>query len=289
MVSRRVVLGALGAAGLAVAGTAAALGGRAPADGALRLVRADAGPMPGVKQPVVRVERVRSRARGRDVDLVTVLPSGVPARGLPMSVLLHGLSGTARHAAVGGLPRALVAAVRRGVVPPFGFAAVDGGDHYWHENVPGDDPMAMLLDEVPRWLLDRGFREPFACTGVSMGGFGALLYARRRAERREPAVAVAAISPGLHTSWPEMAKRGAFTDEAQWAALDPLRHLDALRDVPLGVWVGDRDWFIEGARELIAGTRPLVASVTPGGHDEAFYRDVVPDVVRFLGGRLTAG
>ncbi|WP_372452287.1 alpha/beta hydrolase [Saccharothrix obliqua] len=286
---RRTVLGALGATGLAAAGLTAAVGGHAPAGEALRHVLGVAGPVPAIKRAVVRAERLPSRYRGRDVDVVTIVPPGVPTEGLPMSLLLHGLHGSARYAAVGGMPDALVTAVSRRSVPPFGFIAVDGGDNYWHENAAGDDPMAMLLEEVPVWLAERGLGPLFACTGTSMGGFGALLHARRRAERREPLKAVAAISPGLLLSWSEMAKRKAFRSREEWASLDPLRHLDALGGVPVGVWIGDKDRFIEGTRRFIAAAKPAVASVSPGGHDDVFYRKVVPDVLRFLGKRLSAG
>lgn len=287
MADRRTVLTALGGSALAAVAVTAGLHTDAPFGEALRHALGVAGRVPGVQRAVIRVERVRSRHRGRDVDLLTMVPPGVPTEGLPMSLLLHGRFGTARLAAPGGLPEVLVAAVNRGSVPAFGFVAVDGGDHYWHENVAGDDPMGMLLEEVPAWLAERGFGAPFACTGVSMGGFGALLYARRKRERREPVGAVAAISPALITTWPEMAKRNAFRDQAQWASLDPLRHPDALGDTPVGVWIGDRDPFVEGTRRFIASTRPAVASITPGGHDDAFYRRIVPDVVRFLGRRIS--
>ena len=178
-----------------------------------------------------------------------------------MSILLHGLHGNARYAAFGGLVEVYTSAVVRGAVRPFGFVAVDGGDNYWHENVPGDDPMAMLLDEVPRWLKERGYGEPFAVTGVSMGGFGALLYARRRAERGDPIAATAAISPGLITTWPEMAKRKAFKDEGEWASLDPLRHLKSTGLTALGVWIGDRDRFIEGTRQFVHEVRSFMLTV----------------------------
>jgi S-formylglutathione hydrolase FrmB len=263
------------------------MSGTTTAGEALRLALGVAGPKPAVKRAVVRVERVHSAARGRDVDLLTIVPPGELPANLPMSILLHGLHGSARYSAVGGLPEVLASAVVRGAVPPFGFVAVDGGDNYWHENVPGDDPMAMLLEEVPRWLSERGMAGlPFACTGVSMGGFGALLYARRRAERRQPANAIAAISPGLLTSWTEMAKRKAFRNADQWASLDPLKHVDELGSAPIGVWIGDKDRFIEGTRKFIK-SRPLaVSSVTPGSHDDTFYRTVMPDVIRFVGKRV---
>jgi pimeloyl-ACP methyl ester carboxylesterase len=287
-VRRRTVLTSLGFAGLAVTGLGVTASGSPPeVREALARAVGVAGPVPTGKRAVIRVDRVYSKARGREVDLLTILPPGVPTSRLPMSILLHGLHGSARWASVGGMNEVLTSAVSRHAVPAYGFVAVDGGDNYWHENTPGDDPMAMLLEEVPRWLAERDLGGPngvpFACTGVSMGGFGALVYARRRAERRQPAGAIAAVSPGLLTSWPEMAKRKAFADEAQWASLDPLRHLDTLGGAPIGVWVGDKDRFIEGTRKLIRSTKLSIASVTPGGHDDTFYRKVVPDVIRFLG------
>ncbi|SDG18308.1 S-formylglutathione hydrolase FrmB [Lentzea fradiae] len=236
---------------------------------------------PAVK-PTIRFERVYSSARRREVTLAFYLPTGVNPRGLPMSILLHGLRGNARNAPFGGIADVLAAAVAKGSVPAFGFVAVDGGDNYWHENTPGDDPMGMLLDEIPRWLKDRGYGEPFAVTGVSMGGFGGLLYARRRVERGDPVAAAAIVSPGLLTSWPEMAKRRAFKNEAEWRELDPLRRPQATGPTALGVWVGDRDKFIEGTRRFLRDVRPEVATVRPGGHDDALYRSVTPDVIRFL-------
>jgi S-formylglutathione hydrolase FrmB len=292
-VRRRTVLASVGMAGVALTGVAVTTSaGKASLGEAMRSALGAAAPVPTTKPAVIKVERVYSASRGREVDLLTVLPPGVPTAGLPMSVLLHGLHGSARRALVGRMPDALASAVGRGAVSPFGFVAVDGGDNYWHENVPGDDPMAMLLEEVPRWLAERGLGGadglPFAGTGVSMGGFGALVYARRRQERRQPVNAVAAISPGLMTSWQEMSKRHAFASPEAWAALDPLRHADALGAAPIGVWIGDRDRFVDGTRKFMRSTKLVVASVSPGGHDDNFYRTVVPDVVRFVGKRVPA-
>lgn len=286
MLSRRTALTALAGGAVVTAGVTAALHGNAPLGEALRHALGVAGPVPAVQRAVVSIERVRSHYRGRDVDLLTMVPPNTRTEDLPMSILLHGRYGTARLASVANMDAALVAAVARGQVPPFGFVAVDGGDHYWHENVPGDDPMAMLLEEVPRWLRERGFGAPFACTGVSMGGFGALLYARRRHERRDPARAVAAIAPALLTDWTEMSQRHAFASPEAWAELDPLKNTDKLGPTPIGVWAGDRDRFITGTRRFIAATRPAVASILPGGHDDVLYRKVVPDVIRFLGKRV---
>jgi enterochelin esterase-like enzyme len=279
--SRRTVLAAIGAGIATATGVAVAVTSDRGA-GEQQIATADRVSRTSTAKPTVRYERVYSAARGREVTLSFHVPTGVNPRGLPMSILLHGLHGDARHATAGGITEVLNSAVAKGSVPAFGFVAVDGGDHYWHENVPGDDPMAMLLDEIPRWLRERGYGEPFAVTGISMGGFGSLLYARRRAERGDPIAAAAAISPGLITTWPEMAKRRAFKNEAEWASLDPLRHFDSTGSTALGVWIGDRDRFIEGTRRFIREVKPEVGVVKPGGHDEDFYRKVTPDVVQFL-------
>jgi S-formylglutathione hydrolase FrmB len=233
---------------------------------------------------MVRTERVFSAARGREVRLVTITPGAIAPDGLPVCVALHGLHGDATAVVAGGMPGFLSAAVARRAIRPFAVVAVDGGDSYWHENTPGDDPAAMLTDELPRWLADRGLRpRPFAATGISMGGFGALHYARLRRERGTPLRAVAVIAPALITTWAEMRKRNAFHDDADWAAYDPLRNLPALGKVPVGVWCGTEDRFIDGVRNLIATGRPQVYSLGPGGHDDGYFRRALPEALRFIG------
>lgn len=287
--SRRSLLIA-GTSALGVAGVAAgAATGSLPFGAAMHRALGVASPSALTRPAYTRIERVYSRARGRMVDLVTTLPTRSPRPGLPMVVFLHGLRGSARKALPGGLLQQLGADVAGGTVPPFGFVAVDGGDTYWHEYRHGDDPMSMLLDELPEWLRRRHLAgesgRPFACAGTSMGGFGALLYARRRAEHRHPPVAIATLSAALLTSWAEMSERHAFRDRAAWASMDPLRHPDATSSIPTGIWCGTSDRFIEGNRRFIALTSPVIGYLGPGGHNSAFYRAVVPSVVRFLGKR----
>ncbi|MFD2421444.1 alpha/beta hydrolase [Amycolatopsis pigmentata] len=277
-----------GAVGLGIAGVASATATATPPIGeAVQLALGVAPAQPVPQAGFTRVERIWSRFRRREVDLVTLLPDPAPPRNLPVSLLLHGLHGRARTAPPTGTVPELAAQVADDAVPAFGFVAVDGGDDYWHENHAGDDPMAMLLEEVPQWLRKRGLGDaaglPFACTGMSMGGFGALLYARRRAVRRQPVDALALLAPALITSWSEMSKRGAFHSSSDWASMDPLRHPRATQAVATGVWCGTEDQFIAGARRFIAETRPEVAYTAPGKHGDSFNRTVVADVIGFLG------
>lgn len=285
--SRRSLLIA-GASGLGIAGfTAGTASGVLPFSEAMQRALGVTSTTPVSQLGVAKVERVWSQARQRQVDLVTLLPSKAPPPDLPMSLLLHGLHGRARTAAPTGTLAELSSQVARHAVPPFGLVAVDGGDNYWHQNHPGDDPMAMLLEEVPQWLRRRGLGgadgQPFAATGMSMGGFGAMLYARRRAERGQPVDALALLAPALILSWKEMVKRDAFHDEADWASMDPLKHLDATAGIPTGVWCGTEDSFISGVRQYIAATKPAVAYTGRGKHGDSFNRTVVPSVIGFLG------
>jgi S-formylglutathione hydrolase FrmB len=287
--SRRSVLVA-GTAGLATAGLvlSSVTGALPVADLVADVLGTSAAPpVQAADGSIVRTERVYSEQRRREVDMVTILPSTTRTQRLPVCLLLHGLHGNAKRSAPTGLARTLVQNVTAQNFPPFAFVALDGGDSYWHENQRGDNPMGMLLDEVPGWMKKRGLGDangvPFACAGISMGGFGALLYGRRRNELGIPANAIATISPGLLTSWREMSTRKAFKDTAEWASLDPLRNVDKLGNVPVGIWCGTEDHFIEGTRKFIKLAKPEVAYTGPGTHGDSFYRRIVPDVLAFLG------
>lgn len=247
-------------------------------------------PVPLADQGNVTLERVYSQARARNVDLVFVYPKGTPRQGLPVCLLLHGRFQNARNATT-GVSTWLAEQVERGRIQPFAFLAVDGGgNNYWRHGPDDDDPMWMLLDEVPRWLTERNLGGatglPFAASGMSMGGFGALLYTRRRREHGSPLTATGVVSPALLTEWSEMRKRQAFRNEAEWISLDPLRHIDALGDVHLGVWAGTSDWFIDGTRRFIELADPEIASTTPGKHDGQYLSKALPEVINFVGRHL---
>jgi S-formylglutathione hydrolase FrmB len=285
LLTRRGLL--LGALGVTVAGTAtgaAMFSHHQPGEGPLRRVVGMGGPdgtVPNVPPCPVTVDKVHSAARGRDVDLVIMGPAHTGAHGLPVCLMLHGRGGTARGFIDFGIPRVLTAAVRDGV-SPFAIAAVDCGEHYF---VPrdGDDPLRMLLDEVPGWLNDRGLDgSTVAALGISMGSSGALALARRRKDLR----AVAAASPALFRRWPEAKKRNAFADERQWQDYEPLRHTAELAGVPLGVWCGTEDPFIDAAREFVTKTNPEVHAITRGGHSTGFWLRVLPEMMSFVGKHL---
>jgi S-formylglutathione hydrolase FrmB len=288
---RQVLLGAAGALGVAGAvGVGGLLVGQE--DPAPPPQRVPTPPRTAVPTDAVStLEWVDSAARGRAVRLVTVLPPGADREGLPVCVGLHGLRGTASFWADPGTRGILGDAWARGV-PPFALVGLDGGDNYWHPYRASDDPMRMLTDELPIWMQQRGLGstplpgdlpgDPALVTGISMGGAGALMYARARTRTGRPLRATAAVSPGLFTDW-RVASRRPFAGEADWAANDPLRFYPELGGLPTGVWCGDRDPFVDATRRFLALARPEVGRISPGRHDGVYYASVLPDVTAFLG------
>lgn len=236
-------------------------------------------PARGAGKAVTR-ERIRSLSRRTEVELVVIRPEDAEPN-LPVCLALHGRGEGAGMFVDLGVPRMLTSVVDYQGTSPFAVVAVDGGDSYWVAR-EDDDPQAMLTDELPTWLEQRGLAAtPFAVLGISMGGYGAFNYA---ANLNDPAVA--AISPALFLSWPEARTREVFADEKQWTDTDPLRHLDALSGVPIGLWCGEADPFIDAARELVDTAQPAVADIGPGDHDEVFWRKVLPDALKFVGQRV---
>jgi S-formylglutathione hydrolase FrmB len=226
-------------------------------------------------------ERIRSLSRGTEVELIVIRPEDAPP-GLPVCLALHGRGEGAGMFIDLGLRRMLSKVVNDKGAPPFAVVAVDGGDSYWVGDGAEDDPQAMLAQELPTWLEERGLAtNPFAVLGISMGGYGAFNYA---VNLNDPAVA--AISPAIFLSWPEASARSVFVDERAWATTDPLGNVDDLSGVPMGVWCGESDPFLDATQELVDRAKPVVADIEPGDHDEVFWRKVLPDAIKFVGNRL---
>ncbi|WP_188316905.1 alpha/beta hydrolase [Solihabitans fulvus] len=288
---RRLLIGGLVAGVGAVGAGVAVIEDVLPGGPALRRrlgMTGEDGAVPDVPPVPIAEHTMRSAARGRDVNVVTAAPTGVDPATLPVCLVLYGRGGNAHVAVDTTLAKFLTAALGAGV-PPFALVAVDGGtDSYWIAQDKGDDPQAMLHDELPRWLTSLGLTRsggvPAAALGTSMGCFGALVYARRRAAA--PPV-TALLSPALFREWGDASTVNAFHTEALWADNEPLRHLDQLDPtLALGVWCGQEDPFYPSARQLADRARPEVASFDHGDHNAGYWNRVTPDALRFVGERV---
>jgi S-formylglutathione hydrolase FrmB len=225
--------------------------------------------IPDAPEGQIRLEHVHSQARGKTVDLFTAVPHGHgDGAGLPVCVILHGVSATPKDYQAFGLGKFLTAAVQRGA-PPFVLAGADGGVLYWEPDpAGGDDPQKMMTEEMPRWLTARGYdARRIAGWGWSMGGYGVL----RLGEVRPGWLrAVAAFSPDVTRSASVAADDGVY------------------RTTPLGVWCGRSDPLYGDVRGFVAQLprRPQVLSYGPGAHTRAYWDSVTLPAFAFLGGEL---
>jgi hypothetical protein len=272
---RAVLLAGVGAAGAVAAGGAAVATGTVAVPWSIRRRFEDQGPpgvIPDVPEGHLRLDRVRSDARGRTVGLFTAVPDGHgDGAGLPVCFVLHGASATTADFRRFGLGRFLTAAVRSGV-PPFVLAGADGGRSFWQGSRGVDDPQRMLRDELPAWCAARGYDvSRRAAYGWSMGGFGVLRLAENNPQGGLRAVA--ALSPAVRPG-----------DAAFGAA----GHLDGART---GLWCGRSDPLFPAVRELarrIPGG-PAVAAWAKGAHTRGYWDRITPDVLRFIGAALAGG
>lgn len=231
-----------------------------------------------------------SAARRQPVGYTIAYPPG-HRRGdeLPLVVMLHGYGGS--HAdALAGMSPAQALALKAGgrTLPPMAMVTADGGGGYWNPH-PGDDPMAMVIDELIPRCQRLGLGRPprrIATLGISMGGYGALLFAEKYPRLIG---AVAAISPAIWTSYAQarQVNPGAYASDAAFARGDAVTHAAALGRHPVRVAVGYSDPFYPGvqalARVLPAGA---VVEVGSGCHDGSFFTAQEPPSLAFLAAHL---
>lgn len=267
---RRVLLG-----GVAIAGVAAAGAVSVGIDGVRHRIAGvrgifdgdDPGCIPDAAVGQIVQHRRHSAARGREVDLVTIVPAGQgDGAGLPVVVLLHGASARPHDLGRFGYGQ-FVSHVSAATNQPFVLAAADGDRLRWEPH-PGDNPQAMVADEMPKWLAQLGFDSTRrALLGWSMGGFGVLHLAQTHPGfARAAAVFSPAIEPG----------------DAVMA------HVQALGDLPLGVWCGTEDPYLAATRDLVAHLpHPAkVASFTSGGHTQHYWNCHTVEALTLLAGYL---
>lgn len=235
--------------------------------------------------------RFHSRARGRTVGYTLAYPPGHgPGSELPLVISLHAYGGN-HNSGLGGiaLGRALAARHAGRPLPPMAAVAVDGGGLYWNPH-PGDDPLAMLVEEVIPRCRHLGLgRAPgsIATVGISMGGYGALLLAERHPRLIS---AVAAISPAIWTTYAQAhaANAGAFASAADFAGDDVITHAQALAHTPVRIASGNDDPFHPGVVALARVLpRSAIVEFRAGCHDDSFFASQQHQALAFLGQHLT--
>ena len=235
--------------------------------------------------------RFFSSNRHREVGYTIAYPPGHrPGDELPLVVMLHGFGNDHTTAFVGMTPAQAVALRWDGhPLTAMALITVDGGDGYWNPH-PGDNPMAMVVDEVIPLCRRRGLGvapHRIGMMGISMGGYGALAIAERN-----PGLisAVAAISPAVWTSYAQAhaANAGAFASPSAFASGDVIAHADSLVSIPVRVASGVDDPFHPGVVELLrALPKDSVTDVSAGCHTDPFFLEQEPPSLAFLSHHLS--
>jgi pimeloyl-ACP methyl ester carboxylesterase len=229
--------------------------------------------------------RFYSKARRRHVGYTIAYPSGHhPGERLSLVVMLHGY-GNDHTSALFGMTAAEAVALRfDGRLPyPVALVTVDGGNGYWNPH-PGDDPMAMVVDELIPMCQKRGLGsapEQILMMGISMGGYGALAITERN-----PGLvsAVAVISPAIWTSYGQAraANPGAFASARSFAAGDVIAHADKIIGVPVRVASGYDDPFHPGVEAFVRAAQDSIKVVFSAGcHDELYFLTQEPPSLAF--------
>ena len=231
-----------------------------------------------------------SARRNRVVGYTIAYPPGHgPGSDLPLAISLHGFGGN--HASgFGSVSLASALAGRQDGRPlePIALVSVDGGGLYWNPH-PGDDPMAMIVDELIPMCRRLGLGRPprrIGTIGISMGGYGALLLAEKHPRLIS---AVAAISPAVWTTYADAraANAGAFASAADFASDDVITHAPDLAGIPVRIASGADDPFHPGVVALAGALpKPALVEIPPGCHDGSFFASQQHPSLAFLGHHL---
>lgn len=231
-----------------------------------------------------------SHARNRPVTYTIAYPPGhMPGSRLPLAIYLYGDGGD-HNSPLGGYPlgEALAGHTAAGALPPMALVCADGGSNlYWNPH-PGDDPLAMLTDELVPLCRRRGLglgAGRLGVLGISMGGYGALLLTERRPDLIS---AVAAISPAVWTSYSQARAVNpvAFASAADFIADDVIAGADRLQGKPVRIASGSDDPLRPGAVALIRRLPRATVYLGPGCHDSAFFGQQQLPSLQFLANHL---
>jgi enterochelin esterase-like enzyme len=224
-----------------------------------------------------------SAARGGvKTNWVIALPPGQKAEAgtLRPVIALHGKDGDANMMLDCGVEKALAQLVKEGK-PAFAVVGVDGGaNSYWHRRASGEDPGAMVLEELLPMLSSMGFdTSRVAFMGWSMGGYGALHLGAKLGPART--AGICAISPALYTSFTG-SEEGAFDSYDDWVQ-NSVVGVPALNSIPLRVDCGTFDRFYFATRQFVAQLKTKPAgSFSVGGHDMGYWRTQLPGELTWM-------
>ena len=246
-----------------------------------------------------------SKYLGREYKMRVYLPDGYKDERklqFPVVYLLHGGGGDEKWwTGRGGAEVTLNALIARGQMRP-SIAVMPGNGTNWYLDGPSEKAERAILDELMPYIeakyrgsKDRGAR---IIGGLSMGGYGALNFALKNADKF---CAAMLLSPAVFDSLPSAvssARRapvfmnnGVF-DPDMWKAHHYLALLDAYqkKGQKVSFWITSGDHDNLGiallsaqlfARLLPIQPKQVELRIVDGDHEAMVWRDALPDALRY--------
>lgn len=199
----------------------------------------------------------------------------IPARPKATVIALHGLGGDGKRW-FDAYDAAQVASDTG-----LAIAAVDGGSTWWHARSSGIDTGALVsLDLIPALSAAGLPTDRLGFTGLSMGGFGALLLG----SGLPPAsvIAIAAMSSAVWPTWASVPVGSAFDGPDDFAAHDVFGRADALAKVPVWLACGTEDNLLPSNRSLAALLPHATTVFDAGKHEGDYWRGHLPAAAAFI-------
>lgn len=261
---------------------------------------------------------INSKVLGKEVKYSIYLPSGYENtnRSYPVLYLLHGYTddetGWTQFGEVQHIADKTIAS---GDAPPTIIVMPDGGVSFYIDSHDGkvryeEFFIKEFIPEIEKTYRIRSKKEFRAVAGLSMGGYGSLIFSLKHPDMF---AAAAPLSAAVWTDdevlkvpddrWDnfmgiflQKGLRGKDRLNKHWYDNSPLKivetaPLEKLKSVRYYIDCGDDDFLIKGNMALHAAMIdkgvPHEFRVRDGGHSWPYWRTALPEVLRFVGESFT--
>ena len=266
---------------------------------------------------IVEKQSIVSKILGESVNYSIYFPPNYATtnRAFPVTYVLHGYTDDeTAWVQFGEIDRQAESAIQNGQIPPMILVMPDAQVTWYINDVEGkkryeDFFIQEFIPHIDATYRTRAKKEFRGITGLSMGGYGAFLYAIKYPDLF---AAAAPLSAAIYTEetvieydqerWNEiegpmygvnLAGQARITDH--WKANNPFYMLkkadkEALKSV--GYWFdcGDDDFLYEGNAKLHIALRdagiPHEFRMRDGEHNWTYWRTGIVDALAFIGGRF---
>ncbi|MBN9384247.1 MAG: esterase family protein [Chitinophagaceae bacterium] len=263
---------------------------------------------------VIEQKVLNSAILGKDVKYTIYLPPDYETseRTYPIVYLLHGYTDdNTGWLQFGEVNRYADKAIAEGVIPPMIIVMPNGDSSFYINSYDGKEKyedffIKEFMPSVERSFRIKGEKRYRGIAGLSMGGYGTLIYSLKYPELFAAAapLSAAVFDDSALVTMPDISWTNTFGQlygrglkgktrlSTAWYANSPLklvaeRSVDALRSVRYWIDCGDDDFLTKGNCllhiALMEKHVPHEYRVRDGGHTWTYWRTGITDALAFIG------